>query len=138
MAEQNGEPLNGIFGGKLGGGRQALDLVAQLFRVAEPGAVYGAPVTQGERTVILASELTMSVGAGWGGGTDKDGSDGGGGGGGGFSAGRPVAAVVIEPGGVHVEPVVDATKLGIAFFTTMAAMFLAWSRMRAALKSGKL
>jgi len=54
MAEQNSEPLNGIFGGKLSGGRQALDLVAQLFRVAEPGAVYGAPVTQGERTVILA------------------------------------------------------------------------------------
>lgn len=133
MAEQE----NGIFGGKLNGGQQALDLVRRLSRVAEPGAVYSAPVTQGERTVILASELSMSIGAGYGGGKDEDGNDGGGGGGGGFAAGRPVAAVVIEPGGVRVEPVVDATKLGIAVFTTMAAMFLAWTRVRAALNSGK-
>lgn len=128
MAEQDSV----LFGGKLAGGQQALDLVARLFRVAEPGAVYAAPVTQGDRTVILLSELNMSVGAGYGGGTD-----GGGGGGGGFSAGRPVAAVVIEPGGVHVEPVVDATKLGIAFITALAAMYLAWSRMRRALRTGK-
>jgi uncharacterized spore protein YtfJ len=128
--------------------QQAFDLVAGLLRVAEPGAVYGPPVTAGERTVILASELTMSLGVGYGGGTSrKDAASteageypfesGGGGGGGGFAAGRPVAAVIIEAGGVHVEPVVDATKLGIAFFTTLLAMFLAWSRMRQSLAKAK-
>ena len=128
MSEQE----NGLFGGEIHSSRQAFDLLARLLRVAEPGAVYGEPVVQGERTVILASELTASAGAGYGGSMDE-----GGGGGGGFAAGRPVAAVVIEPGGVHVEPVVDATKLGIAFFTALAAMFVAWSRMQRVLDSGK-
>lgn len=135
MSEQE----NGFFGGEIHSSGQAFDVLARLLRVAEPSAVYGEPVVQGDRTVILASELTASAGVGYGYGSDADHPEngGGGGGGGGFAAGRPVAAVVIEPGGVHVEPVVDVTKLGIAFFTTIAAMFLAWSRMRRVLNSGK-
>ena len=38
----------------------------------------------------------------------------GGGGGGGGSSGRPVAAIVIGPDGVKIEPVVDVTKIGLA------------------------
>ena len=127
------EKPEGVFGGKVDNGKQALDLVGRLLDVAGPGAVYAPPVVAGERTVLLASELTASMGVGYGGGTDEGGESGGGGGGGGFAAGRPVAAVVIEPGGVRVEPVVDITKLGIALFTTLAAMFLAWSRVRSSL-----
>lgn len=53
-----------------------------------------------------------------------------GGGGGGFSTGRPVAAISLGPDGVHVEPVVDVTKIGLAFFTTLGAMALMVSKMR--------
>ena len=51
-------------------------------------------------------------------------------GGGGFSTARPVAAISIGPDGVHVEPVVDVTKIGLAFFTTLGAMALMFSNMR--------
>lgn len=57
-----------------------------------------------------------------------------GGGGGGFSTGRPVATISIGPDGVHVEPVVDVTKIGLAFFTTLGAMALMFSNMRKASK----
>lgn len=57
-----------------------------------------------------------------------------GGGGGGLSTARPVAAISIGPDGVHVEPVVDVTKIGLAFFTTLGAMALMFSNMR---KAGK-
>ena len=53
-----------------------------------------------------------------------------GGGGGGFSTARPVAVISIGPDGVHVEPVVDVTKIGLAFFTTLGAMALMFSNMR--------
>jgi uncharacterized spore protein YtfJ len=150
---------------------QVHDLIGRLFRVAEPGAVYSQPITSGDRTVVVTSEISMSVGAGVGfghnttpatvgagantaantaagvagsvggngdtvapGGRPAQAQDetGGGGGGGGFSFGRPVAAVVIEPNGVRVEPIVDPTKLGIAFFTTLGAMFFAWTSLRRA------
>lgn len=62
------------------------------------------------------------------------GGEGVGGGGGGFSTGRPVAAISIGPDGVHVEPIVDATKVALAFFTTLGAMAMMWSSMR---KAGK-
>lgn len=130
---------NQFFAGAVDNGRHALDLIGRLLRVAEPGAVYAPPVTSGDRTVVLASELSAAIGVGYGGGLDEssEGGSGGGGGGGGYAAGRPVAAVVIDANGVHVEPVVDVTKLGIAAFTTLAAMFLTWSRMRRALAKGK-
>lgn len=138
---------NQVFTGPVNNGQQALELVARLFRIAEPGAVYGPPVVSGDRTVVMASEVTISMGAGHGSSSeanpamdnrdDRDNNGTGalvessvGGGGGGFAFGRPVAAVIIEPGGVRVEPVVDVTKLGIALFTTLGAIFLAWFRMR--------
>src|SRR3989304_3171795 len=42
---------------------------------------------------------------------------GGGGGGGGRVFARPVAVIISGPDGVKVEPVVDATKIALAFFT---------------------
>jgi uncharacterized spore protein YtfJ len=156
MSEQD----HAFFAQSLHGVAQAQELISRLFRIAEPGAVYSAPITTGERTVIVTSEISMSVGAGAGFGSNtapaavasstaaaalassggpvsapaeqpaaRD-ESGGGGGGGGFSFGRPVAAIVIEPTGVRVEPIVDPTKLGIAFFTTLGAMFFAWTALR--------
>jgi len=110
---------------------QAADLVGRLFRVAEPGAVFSPPLTAHDRTLITASEVMISMGAGFGSG--GEGADaGGGGGGGGFSSGRPVAVVVVDAFGVQVKPVFDLTKVGIAAVTALGAMFIAWQQMRRA------
>ena len=47
------EQDNGFFAEEMHNGRQALDLVGRLLAVAEPGAVYGPPISSGDRTVIL-------------------------------------------------------------------------------------
>lgn len=122
-------------------------LVQRLFDVARPQAVYGEPITVGEQVVITASEVTVAMGMGFGGGLGSgaraEGDEapqgegggeggGGGGGGGGTSFARPVAAVVVSPQGVWVEPIVDVTKLGLALFTMLGSMWMFWSRMRRA------
>jgi uncharacterized spore protein YtfJ len=132
---------------------QAAELVEKLFAVAQPGAVYSEPVTVGEHTVITASEVSVGMGFGYGigggpgqvGRRRRVGEDeprdergeagiGGGGGGGGASGARPVAVISIGPEGVQVEPVVDPTKIALAFFTTLGSMFFMLSKMRKASK----
>jgi len=124
--------------------QDAAALVQKLFDVARPTAVFSEPLTVGEQVVITASEVNVGVGIGFGGGigtTEPDAKEpsegenagaGGGGGGGGASFARPVAAIVVSPQGVWVEPVVDVTKLGLAFFTMLGSMWMFWSRMRRA------
>ncbi len=132
---------------------QGQALLEKLIAVAQPGTVYGAPVAVGDYTIITASEVTVNVGfaygIGGGGGAQPASGEttgqeaaqdktegtgfggGGGGGGGGFSGGRPVAVVVVGPTGLHVEPVMDPTKIALAFFTTLGAMaFMARRMMR--------
>jgi uncharacterized spore protein YtfJ len=128
---------------------QNLELMEKLFAVAQPGAVYGEPVASGEYAVITASEILVAAGSGYGvgGGTgaetleeetavegeeDEGTGFGGGGAGGGVSMGRPVATINIGPNGVQVQPVVDVTKIGLAFFTTIGAMLMMLGRMRRA------
>ena len=139
---------------------QSLDLLEKLIATARPNAVFGHPITGGDYTVISASEVSCGMGLGFGGGGGDNGAApsepvaeeitiegetpepkaaaangyGVGGGGGGFSTARPVAAISIGPDGVHVEPVVDVTKIGLAFFTTLGAMALMFSNMRKASK----
>jgi uncharacterized spore protein YtfJ len=57
---------------------------------------------------------------------------GGGGGGGGGASGRPVAVISVSEEGVQVEPVVDATKIALAFFTALGSMFFMLTKMRKA------
>lgn len=113
---------------------KAADVIGKLFQVAEPGAIFSEPVKEGKYTIITASEVSIGMGFGFGSGKESDeegeSSSGGGGGGGGASAGRPVAAIVMGPDGVRVEPIVDPTKIAIAFFTAFGAMFMAWRSMR--------
>jgi uncharacterized spore protein YtfJ len=45
-----------------------------------------------------------------------------GGGGGGMATSRPIAAIEIGPEGVIVEPIIDVTKIVLAFFTALGAM----------------
>lgn len=151
------EEFNKIVATAVTNQEQAVELVEKLFAVAQPGAVYSEPVTVGERTVITASEVKVGMGFGFGtgGGTgtmpaedEAESEDepqgersgigyGGGGGGGGVSGGRPVAVVSIGPEGVLVEPVMDATKIVLAFFTTLGSMLFMLSRMRRASSRGR-
>lgn len=129
---------------------QGMDLLEKLITTARPNAVFSQPVSAGDYTVITAAEVSCGLGTGFGGGGGPSGKAeeitvegeaehaeqppaggyGVGGGGGGFSTGRPVAAISVGPDGVHVEPIVDATKVSLAFFTTLGAMALMWSNMR--------
>ena len=57
---------------------------------------------------------------------------GGGGGGGGGASGRPIAVISVTEEGVEVEPVVDVTKIALAFFTALGSMFFMLMKMRKA------
>ncbi len=132
------------------------EILEKFVETARPSSVFAPPLTAGDYTVITASEVYAGMGVGFGGGggsgpaaskepigdqppaespkADEDelpagGGVGYGGGGGGVTLGRPVAAITIGPDGVNVEPIVDATKIALAFFTTIGAMALMFSRM---------
>lgn len=115
---------------------ETIRLIERLTDVAAPGVIFGAPVTVGDQVILTASEVMIGLGAGFGSGSgsNPDNPDasgtGSGGGGGGSSFGRPVAVISVGPQGVKVEPVVDATKIAITFFTAFVAMFLALRSMR--------
>jgi uncharacterized spore protein YtfJ len=125
--------------------KDANELMDKMFESARPSAIFSQPVVHGEYAVITASETIGGLGYGYGGGyggddpadegedADPDGASfggGGGGGGGGTILARPVAAISIGPDGVRVEPIVDPTKIAIAFLTTMAAIFMSLRRIR--------
>lgn len=122
--------------------RAASELMSRLYEVARPDNVFSNPVVQGDYAVITASEVLVGIGYGHGGGGSSeqekdDGEDSeqavgyySGGGGGGTAAGRPVAAIEIGPHGVRVQPIVDPTKIMLALFTALGAMFMMFDRMR--------
>jgi uncharacterized spore protein YtfJ len=116
---------------------EANAILEKLVNTARSEAVYSAPVIQGEYTIITASELFLGMGFGYGSGGGGDDPEeakahgkpagmgyGGGGGGGGAAAARPIATIIIGSDGVRVEPIVDVTKIALAFFTTLGTMFL--------------
>ncbi|WP_420641813.1 spore germination protein GerW family protein [Candidatus Leptofilum sp.] len=116
----------------------ANELIGKLFEVTRPDAVYSQPITVGEHTIITASEYMAGMGVGYGGGggtspaegEEGDTGFGGGGGGGGTTMARPVATIIVSPGGVRVEPVVDVTKIAITMFTALGAMAMALRKMK--------
>lgn len=147
------DELAGIIVSEVNNREEGMELMDKLVSVAQPSAVYGAPVASGDYTVITASEVSALVGFGYGvgGGTspatvegEENSSEeaeergvlahgiGGGCGGGGVSTGRPVAIVSIGPDGVWVDPVVDRTKIALAFFTTIGSMLFMLGKMRRA------
>jgi len=135
---------------QVGSSGEAMELIGRLFDVAKPDAVYTEPLESGDYTVITASELMVSMGAGYGGGggytpsaegdenAETSFGSGGGGGGGGFGMGRPVAVITVGPEGTQVEPIVDPTKIAIAFFTTFAAMVISLSQVMRFMRTKKL
>ncbi len=119
--------------------------IDRLLEAARPEAVYGEPLAVGDSQVFTACETLAALGFGFGlGGAETAESpdeapeadegeaqsgSGGGGGGGGMSTGRPVAIVRVDAQGVTVEPVVDITKIALAAFTALGAMFVMFAKM---------
>jgi uncharacterized spore protein YtfJ len=108
----------------------------KFLNAASVEAVYGTPIRQGENIVIPAAEVLSIAGFGLGAGGSSRASDdsedagsGSGGGGGGRVLARPVAAIVISPTGVRIEPIVDVTKIGLAVLTTLGFMVGMLTRM---------
>jgi len=109
----------------------------KFLSAANVEAVYGPPTSQNENTVIPTAEVLSIVGFGLGSGGGSQGivenenrGSGGGGGGGGRVLARPVAAIVISPTDVRVEPIVDVTKIVLALFTTLGFMIALLTRMK--------
>jgi uncharacterized spore protein YtfJ len=118
------------------------ELMEKLFDAAKPEAVYGKPLTVEGQTIITASEVTVGLGFGFGtgsGSTNEEGEEeekasGSAGGGGGGAGSRPVAVIRISQEGVQVEPVMDMTKIMLAFLTTIGSIFLMGSKIQRAAK----
>lgn len=104
-------------------------VMTRLYEAGRVDAAFGQPIERGGTTIIPCAEVAIGLGMGAGGGlspTEDEGEAGGGGsGGGGGAKSRPVAAIIIDSSGVHVEPIVDVTKIGLALFTA-AAFVLFW------------
>jgi uncharacterized spore protein YtfJ len=154
MAQQ--ESMNTLWTKAVDGWKDGVELITRLYTVARPDSVFSAPFTAEGQTVITASEAYVGLGMGYGAGggegiaprreTDPEAASeagrvpatpvgagyGSGGGGGGVSIGRPVAAIIINSQGVRVEPIVDVTKVALAFFTMFGSMLFMMSRMRRA------
>lgn len=106
----------------------------KFLSAANVEAVYGPPISEGENIVIPAAEILSIAGFGLGSGSGSQGTGenentGSGGGGGGRVLSRPVAAIVISPSGVRVEPIIDVTKIVLAVFTTLGFMVAMLTRM---------
>jgi hypothetical protein len=136
---------------------QLSSVLEKIYSAAQPGAVYSEPVTVGNYTVIMASEIMAGGGFGSGlgfglplaspqqaeetsqpqaqptsSGGGGMGGGGGGMGGGGGSSGRPVAIISIGPEGVTVKSIVDVTKIALAGVTVWGTMVMLLGRMRKA------
>jgi uncharacterized spore protein YtfJ len=112
-------------------------MLDRFFETARVEAVYGSPVQNGDTMVIPSAEVFsgMGFGVGTGGALGKDTADqgiagGGGGGGGGSVIARPVAAIVITPNSVRIEPIVDVTKIALAALTAVGFMIGMMARMK--------
>ncbi|MHB0871819.1 MAG: GerW family sporulation protein [Chloroflexota bacterium] len=106
-------------------------LLRDLISMGRANAAFGDPRTVGDRTVIPVAEVMYGFGAGMGSGQGPgpqgQPSGGSGGGSGGGVRTRPIAAIVIGPEGVSVQPVVDVTQIGMA--ALVACVFsLFWMR----------
>jgi uncharacterized spore protein YtfJ len=121
--------------------KEANEILEKLIAVGNADAVFSDPVESGEYTVITAAEARVAMGFGFGGGggsdsgaegEEREGSAGygGGGGGGGASVARPVAIIEIGPNGARVEPIIDPTKIALAFVTMLLTIFSMGARMR--------
>jgi uncharacterized spore protein YtfJ len=117
---------------------EGLTLLGKLTDAASPRAVFSEPVQQGETTLITANSITVGLGFGIGGFVLKRQAEdpqerqevNGGGGGGGSSRARPVAVISVSPEGVRVDPIIDITKICLAFFSAFSAVLIALFKIK--------
>jgi uncharacterized spore protein YtfJ len=130
-----------VFAENISNQDKANEMIGRLFEIAQPEKAFGNSITQGEYTVVTASEVSVSMGLGYGGGggggTDQEKEDtdsslgfGVGGGGGGVAISRPIAAIEIGPRGIVVEPIIDVTKISLAFITALGTMAMMFAKMK--------
>lgn len=120
---------------------QAQHILEQFVLTARADAVYGRPQQSGEAIVVPAAEVVSVMGFALGNGYGSEpaspdagrsggGAGGGGGGaGGGYTLARPVAAVIVSPGGVAVKPIVDVTKIALAGVAALSALAVTYARL---------
>lgn len=102
------------------------DLSERLATSASVRAVFGEPVTAGERTVVPVAKVCYTFGAG--GGRRRQEHEGGGGGGGASVAAWPAGALEVTPAGTRFLAYHSARLLGLALgagFVLGAAVALA-------------
>jgi uncharacterized spore protein YtfJ len=129
--------------------RAAEQTIGRIAESARVGAVFGQPIEKGEVTVIPCAEVFAGAGMGGGSGsgtapaqgkaaeeTQVQRGEGEGFGGGSGARARPIAAIVIARGTVHVEPIVDATRIALAALTTAAFMGFWIARLTRAAEPG--
>ena len=91
-------------------------------------AVFGQPVTTGDKIVIPIANVSYGFGFGFGEGKDKEAEKvdmgSGGGGGGGVSA-HPLGVIEITPERTHIEPVIDEQAVAMAGFA-LGAWAIFW------------
>jgi uncharacterized spore protein YtfJ len=113
---------------------RAAEVVERLIDAGDVSKVYGEPIRQGDTLLIPTAEILAIAGIGMGGGAgvSDDGrkSRGSGGGGGGRTLARAVAVVVATPEGVTVKPVIDFTKIALAFLTAAGFVWASWRGMK--------
>lgn len=125
MAET--DPTNDLSGASAETVRSSLE---QFVKSGSAANVYARPVKDGSTTLIPAAEVAIALGFGLGGGGSPRGDGGSGGGGGGYTFSRPVAVVISSSEGVRVEPVVDVTKVALAFITALGFMLASLTKMK--------
>jgi uncharacterized spore protein YtfJ len=118
---------------------QAVDMVQETLETfmdsADVRRAYGEPHEKDGTIIIPAAEVLVGMGFGvaYGSGPkreDGDAQGGSGGGGGGRTLSRPVAVIIASPEGVRVEPVIDVTKIIMAFFTAFGFIVSTLFRMK--------
>ena len=118
------------------------EMVNKITAIARVDAVFGQPVQHGNTIIVPCAEVSMGGGMGMGGGPGGKAEQGNltvgmGGGAGGGATGRPIAIIVMSPEGVRVQPVVDATKVALAFFTAASFMLVQFVLLLRSARAGK-
>jgi uncharacterized spore protein YtfJ len=124
---------------------KSLDVLNKLAETARTEAVFSKPIQVGDTQVITASEIQVGLGFAFGLGrgphyvsnlpeesvqTEEETGYGTGGGGGGGASGRPVAVIIVREDGIMVEPILDTTKITLAFFTMLGSIFFLGAQMK--------
>jgi uncharacterized spore protein YtfJ len=101
---------------------QLFGQIEEMQKNANVDAVFGAPLTSGDKIVIPIATVSYGFGLGFGEGMDKEGEGGTGGGGGAGATAKPVGLVEITPEGTHIKMVVNEQQVALA-----GIAFVAWS-----------